>query len=234
MLVIPAGEFWMGSPESEPEQENNERRHRVAIARPFAIGHYAVTFAEYDRFCAATGREQPNDWGWGRDNRPVIDVDWYDALDYTEWLSEQTGRTYRLPTEAEWEYAGRAGTTTPFWWGESITTDQANYDGNDTYGPQGRPGIWRTQTVPVDQFQPNPWGLYQMHGNVYEWTGSVYEWNYGGGKQRCAGREEDGPRSLRGGSWFTPPARVRSAYRYGYTPTYRVYDGAGFRLARSL
>jgi hypothetical protein len=112
MIVIPAGEFWMGSPESEPERGDDERRHRVAIARPFAIGRYAVTFArppfaigryavtfaEYDRFCAATGQKRPDDQGWGRDNRPVIDVDWYDALDYTDWLSEQTGQTYRLPT----------------------------------------------------------------------------------------------------------------------------------------
>ena len=219
MIVIPAGEFWMGSPESESERLVWERRHRVVIARPFAIGRYAITFAEYDRFCAAIRRKRPDDQGWGRDNRPVIDVDWYDALDYTAWLSKQTGQTYRLPTEAEWEYAGRAGTTTPFWWGHHITTDHANY------------GSIYEKTVPVDQFQPNPWGLYQVHGNVWEWTGSVYNKNYSGAEQRRAGREEDGPRPLRGGSWFNHPARVRSASRNRYTPPGRIIY-QGFHLAR--
>ncbi len=247
MIAIPPGEFWMGSPESEPERGDDERRHRVAIARPFAIGRYAVTFArppfaigqyavtfaEYDRFCAATGRERADDQGWGRDRRPVIEVDWYDALDYTDWLSEQTGQTYRLPTEAEWEYAGRAGTETPFWWGKGITIDQANYNGHYTYGPRSQPGVSRAQTVPVDQFQPNPWGLYQVHGNVWEWTGSVYIKDYSGAEQRCAGRAEDGPRSLRGGSWYNSPARGRSASRFSAAPVNR-YGSSGFRLARSL
>ena len=235
MIVIPAGVFWMGSPKSEAERRaaNAERRHLVAIVQPFAIGQYAVTFAEYDRFCAATARGRPNDQGWGRDRRPVIDVDWYAALDYTAWLSEQTGQAYRLPTEAEWEYACRAGTETPFWWGENITTDQANYDGSRVYGPQGRTGLRRRQTVPVDQFQPNPWGLYQVHGNVAEWTGSVCDLDYGGAEQRCAKREEGGNRVIRGGGWDYAPGVVRSADRIWSGPTDRL-NFQGFRLARSL
>ncbi|MDS4068989.1 MAG: SUMF1/EgtB/PvdO family nonheme iron enzyme [Candidatus Competibacter sp.] len=109
MIVIPAGEFWMGSPESEEGRRSDERRHRVRIEQPFAIGRYAVTFDEYECFCAATGRRKPEDEGWGRGNRPVINVSWYDALGYTEWMSAQTAQAYRFPTEAEWEYAARAG-----------------------------------------------------------------------------------------------------------------------------
>ncbi|QQS55817.1 MAG: formylglycine-generating enzyme family protein [Candidatus Competibacteraceae bacterium] len=233
MIVISAGEFWMGSPESEVGRDSDERRHRVKIEQPFAIGQYAVTFDEYDRFCVATGRELPKDFGWGRGNRPVIDVNWHDAVDYTEWLSAQTGQAYRLPTEAEWEYAARAGTETAFWWGNSITTDQANYNGNYTYGSHGRKGIYREKTVPVDQFQPNPWGLYQVHGNVREWTGSRYDGDYGGAEMRCAGKDGDDFRSLRGGSWSREPAWVRSALRNGSMPTFRTYL-TGFRLARSL
>ena len=232
MIVIPAGEFWIGSPESEEGRSNDERRHRVKIEQPFAIGQYAVTFDEYDHFCAATWKEKPDDAGWGRGNRPVINVSWRDALDYTEWLSAQTGQVYRLPTEAEWEYAARAGTETAFWWGNSITTDQANYDGNYTYR-SGPKGVYRKKTVPVDQFQPNPWGLYQVHGNTWEWTGSCYEVNYGGMEMQCTGRNEVGARAVRGGSWGNAPVGVRSALRGRYDPTTR-YSARGFRLARSF
>lgn len=194
MIAIPASEFWMGSPEREARRSSDERRHRVKIEQPFAIGQYAVTFDEYDHFCAATQRKKPGDQGWGRSNRPVINVCWYDAVDYTEWLSAHTGQAYRLPTEAEWEYAARAGTETAFWWGDSITTDQANYAGNlITYCPPGREGIYREQTVPVGQFQPNPWGLYQVHGNVWEWNGSCYDENYGGAEAQYADRQEAVP-----------------------------------------
>ncbi|TVR64323.1 MAG: formylglycine-generating enzyme family protein [Candidatus Competibacteraceae bacterium] len=233
LVVIPAGEFWMGSPECEAEHADNERQHRVVIEQPFAIGRYAVTFAEYDRFCTATGRALLPDAGWGRGNRPAIYIDGYAALDYAAWLSAQTGRTYRLPTEAEWEYVCRAGTTTPFWWGDSITPDQANYNGHDTYGAQGRAGLYREQTVPVEQFSPNPWGLYQVHGNVLEWTGSIYDAGYGGAETRCAGREESGARAVRSGSWLSLPGWLRSAHRFRYAPTFR-YSVTGFRIARSL
>ena len=231
--LIPAGGFWMGSPEREAGRFDNEHRHRVLIAQPFAIGQYAVTFDEYDRFCAATQRQKPQDQGWGRGNRPVINVSWYDAVEYTEWLSVQTGQAYRLPTEAEWEYAARAGTETTFWWGNGITTDQANYNENYAYGPNERRGAYRKWTVPVDQFQPNPWGLYQVHGNVFEWTSSRYDENYKGAEMRCASKNEGGALAVRGGSWTNTSAGVRSARRDWDDPTYRL-NTLGFRLARSL
>jgi formylglycine-generating enzyme required for sulfatase activity len=221
MIVIPAGGFWMGSPESEAERRGDEHRHRVLTARPFAIGQYAVTFEEYDRFCADLGRTKSGDGSWGRGNRPVINVSWVDALDYTEWLLAQTGQNYRLPTEAEWEYAARAGTETAFWWGNDINPNQANY------------GVNLGKTVPVDQFQPNPWGLYQVHGNVWEWTGSQYDGNYDGAETLCVNKNTGGPFSARGGGWSTVPAGVRSAIRGWIDPAYRGIN-EGFRLARSL
>ena len=232
MIVIPAGEFWMGSPVSEAERKSDERQHRVKIEQPFAIGQYAVTFDEYDRFCAATGRRKPEDAGWIRGSRPVIGVNWYDAMHYTAWLSAQTGQAYRLPTEAEWEYTARAGTETAFWWGDSITPDQANYDGNYTYR-SGRKGVYRKKTVPVDWFQPNPWGLYQVHGNVWEWTGSYYDESYGGAEMQYVSKNENRPLAVRGGSWGDIPSEVRSASRKRFAPTHRGIN-LGFRLARSL
>ena len=136
MVVIPAGRFQMGSPLDEPERRDDERQHEVEVA-PFSLGKYEVTFEEYDRFATATKREKPSDESWGRGRRPVINVTWVDAVAYAEWLSRQTGQTYRLPTEAEWEYAARAGTTTPFCFGVTISTEQANYFG---YGLDHRSG----------------------------------------------------------------------------------------------
>ena len=169
LVIIPAGRFVMGSPEDKAERYHNGRQHEIAITQPFALGQYPATFEEYERFCAATGRDKPEDRGWGRGRRPVIMVYWHDALAYCEWLSQQTGQTYRLPTEAEWEHACRA-----------------NYYGNRTYGA-GHQGQYREQTMPVGQFPANAWGLYDMHSNVFEWTslvrcGSWYpnpNWNAG-------------------------------------------------------
>jgi len=201
----------------------------------FAMGQYEVTFEEYDRFCAATGREKPDDNGWGRGQRPVINVDRNDAMAYADWLSKQTGKHYRLPTEAEWEYAARAGTTTPFWTGRCVTTDQANYNGNDGYSSPdcgAKTGVYRQKTQPVGSFQPNPWGLYDTMGNVLEWTCSAYDQDYGGAEQRCA-KKDTTTSLLRGGAWFTQPAWVRSADRHMFMAASLFFD-LGFRLARSL
>ncbi len=170
MVVIPGGRFLMGSPPEELERRDNERQHEIEVA-PFALGKYAVTFEEYDRFVIATDRKKPSDRDWGRGRRPVINITWFDAMAYAEWLSRQTGQTYRLPTEAEWEYACRAGTTTPFSFGTTISTAQANYDGNYVYG-EGQKGMYREKTVEVGQFPANAWGLHEVHGNVWKWTGS--------------------------------------------------------------
>jgi formylglycine-generating enzyme required for sulfatase activity len=221
MVVIPAGEFMIGSPEDEDGYQEDEHLHRVVIEKPFAVGKYTVTFEEYDRFVEATRGNKPDDEGWVRGHRPVINVNWYDAVAYTEWLSEQTDRQYRLPTEAEWEYAARAGTRTRFHFGNNISTDQANY------------GQSRGKTVEVGQFPANAWGLHDVHGNVWEWTGSVYDRDYGGGELQHVSGHDSGPRVLRGGSWFHVPGRLRAASRGWYLPTFRTCR-VGFRLARTL
>ena len=196
----------MGSPAEEKGHHLDERLHKVVIERPFAIGKYTVTFEEYDRFVRATRGNTPADEGWGRGRRPVINITWYDAVDYTEWLSGQTGRHYRLPTEAEWEYAARADTQTAFHFGDTISTDQANY------------GCVHGKTVEVGQFAANAWGLYDTHGNVWEWTGS----------------ESNGISwVLRGGSWGLDPQCVRAAARRSGLPGGCSHN-RGFRLARDL
>nr|VFJ53896.1 MAG: Formylglycine-generating enzyme, required for sulfatase activity, contains SUMF1/FGE domain [Candidatus Kentron sp. DK] len=234
MVVIPAGKFLMGSPPEEKGRDDNEGpQHLVSVAQ-FALGATEVTFAEYDRFARATGRELPSDQGWGRENHPVIDVSWKDATAYAEWLSRETGERYRLPTEAEWEYAARAGTTTPFSTGECIHTTQANYDGNYDYAGCGaKTGVYRQKTVPVGSLPPNPWGLYEMHGNVWEWNCSRYKNPYDGEEQRCASKGVGGDRVLRGGSWDNRPRWLRSADRNWSNPV-NASGYTGFRLARAF
>lgn len=234
MVVIPGGTFVMGSPEDEPGRRDYERpQHQVTVLR-FALGIYAVTFAEYDHFCEATGREKPDDRDWGRADRPVIDVSWKDASAYCEWLSGETGCEYRLPSEAEWEYACRAGTTTPFWWGETITPAQANYDGTFAYNG-GETGEYRRQTVPARSFEPNPFGLYQVHGNGLEWVQDDWYDSYEGaptdGSAWLGG--DDGMKVLRGGSWNLDPQGLRSADRGRGSPDLRD-NSIGFRVSRTL
>lgn len=230
---IPGGEFLMGSPESEQGRRDDERPHRVRVAA-FQMLKTPVTFAMFDAFCAATEREPPEDESWGRADRPVIHVSYWDAVDYADWLSERTGRACRLPTEAEWEYACRAGTTTAFWTGETLTTEQANYDADIICGSSPE-GVYGQRTTPVRSFPPNPWGLHDMHGNVWEWCASAYDADYTGREQYDASRDRanKGPRALRGGSWYNWPAWVRSAVRFGDTPTFCDIH-VGFRLVRSL
>jgi formylglycine-generating enzyme required for sulfatase activity len=168
---------------NEPGRESGEEQVGVRIAAPFAVGRFAVTFEEWDA-CVADGgcnSYMPSDEGWGRGKLPVINVNWDDTKRYLLWLSRKTGQRYRLPTEAEREYVTRAGTTTPFWWGEEISRNRANYYDPPTNCWPNLPNIPkavvcvgagedRLRTVPVDSFEPNPWGLYQVHGNVWEWT----------------------------------------------------------------
>ncbi|NCC94855.1 MAG: hypothetical protein EOM10_16585, partial [Opitutae bacterium] len=169
MVVIPAGSFLMGADEENWHRERPQ--HRVSFARPFALGCYAVTFDDYDAFCAATGRDQPDDEGWGRGRQPVINVSWGDAMAYCQWLSQRTGSTYRLPSEAEWEYACRAGTTTWFHFGDAIAQDQVNgnfFFSASATGMSTKQRAFVSRPVPVGTFAPNAWGLYEMHGNVWE------------------------------------------------------------------
>jgi len=164
----------------------------------------------------------------------VVCVSWQDATAFIGWLSGKTGKTYRLLTEAEWEYVARAGTTTPFWWGSAISTSQANYDGSKTYG-SGPKGEYRGKTVPVDSFAANPWGLYNVHGNVWEWVQDCWLENYNGAPSNAAARTigDCSHHVVRGGSWYSEPANVRSALRFKDSTVDR-YDDVGFRLARAL
>jgi len=237
MVVIPAGEFLMGSPKNEPERDDDEGPQvRVRIGK-FALGVYAVTFEEYDAFCEDTGRELPADEGWGRGRRPAINVSWLDAQAYYEWLSDKVGAEYRLPSEAEWEYACRAGTDTPFWWGSTISPEQANYDGTYDYNG-GVKGKWRKQTLPVDAFEVNPWGLYQVYGNVDEWCEDDWSNTHEDVPRDGAPRILNADRKiknkvLRGGSWGDFPRLLRSAARDDFSPVNRGFF-IGFRVARTL
>jgi formylglycine-generating enzyme required for sulfatase activity len=239
MVVVPAGSFTMGSPESEKEREKDEGpQHRVTFNRPFAVGKFAVTFKEWDA-CAADGGcngYRPNDEGWGRGRQPVINVSWDDAKNYVAWLSRKTGKTYRLLSEAEREYVTRADTNTPFWWGGSISTQQANYDGNYTYGGYGGPkGEYRQSALPVDSFQANSWGLYQVHGNVWEWAEDCYHDSYRGaptdGSAWTSG--DCSSRIVRGGSWVNFPGVLRAAYRIRSSTVNRS-NNFSFRVGRTL
>ncbi len=237
MVVVPAGEFLMGSPDSERGRFSGEGPvHRVTIGAPFAVGVHEVTFEEWDT-CAregGCGGYRPRDEGWGRGGRPVINVSWDDARSYVEWLSGKTGEGYRLLSESEWEYVARAGTRTPFHFGDTISPGQANYDGNHTYG-RGRKGPFRKKTLPVGSFSPNRFGLHDVHGNVWEWVqdcrSASYERPPTDGRARETGGCSD--RVARGGSWNDLPAYLRSAFRNAYQAGVRR-SVIGFRVARAL
>lgn len=230
----------MGSPPDEEGRYDDEGpQHQVRISKPFAIGRFPVTFAEWDyaqdhpdwQSITGLAPRKPTDRGWGREDRPVIHVSWDDAQAYMAWLSKLTDKDYRLPSEADWEYVCRAGTQTPFWWGSSIFTDQANYDGSDPYA--GRKGEYREQTLPVKSFDPNPWGLYQVHGNVWEWCADDMRAFTAESLADPVGSLESPRRALRGGSWLFGARLVRAADRDAIARDYRS-DLVGFRCARVL
>ncbi len=234
MVVVPAGSFTMGSPASEEERWDNEGpEHRVTISQPFAVGVYEVTFAEWDA-CASCGGYRPDDRGWGRGRRPVIYVSWDDAQAYVRWLRRETGVEYRLLSESEWEYVARAGTTTPFHTGETISTEQANYYGYATYG-SGREGEYRERTVSVGSFSANRFGLHDVHGNVWEWVEDCWNGDYAGAPRDGSAWESGNcsVRVLRGGSWDRRPGGLRSAGRSGGGTGSRSHF-LGFRVARTL
>lgn len=257
MVVIPAGSFLMGSPPNEEARFADEGpQHEVRIAQPFALGRYTVTRGEFAAFVADTshlltggiGRWDGSEWvndpkadwrspGFAQtDRHPVVGVSWEDATAYCIWLAERTGQAYRLPSEAEWEYACRAGTTTPYWTGATISTDLANYDGNHTYG-DGKKGVWRKATVAVDDpaFPANRLGLSHMHGNVWEWCEDVWHHDHGGAPSDGSAWMDGDPacRVLRGGSWDNAPWVLRSANRIRIAPEVRIIYSA-FRVARTF
>ncbi len=228
MAVIPAGEYRRGCRLDCGEYSAAEKPVRKVRVEAFELSRYEVTFEEYDRYTAATGRERADDEGWGRGRQPVINVSWEDAVAYASWLSEQTGQRYRLPSEAEWEYAARSGTKKKkYSWGNEIGRNRANCRG---CGSQ-----WGKQTAPVGSFPPNRWGLHDMHGNVWEWVQDCWNGSYQGapadGTAWASG--DCSQRVLRGGSWYVSPRLLRSANRIRITTTNRYYDD-GFRVARTI
>jgi eukaryotic-like serine/threonine-protein kinase len=225
MVQIPGGTFTMGSPAGEKDRESDEGPQRQVRVPGFFMGRYAVTQAQYQ---AIMGTNPARFQG---EKRPVERVSWDNAVEFCQKLSQRTGRTYRLPSEAEWEYACRAGTTTPFYFGETITTDLVNYDGNNPYGSAPK-GEYRQQTTNVGIFPPNSFGLYDMHGNIWEWCEDVYNENYQGapsdGSAWLTGKDNN-IKLLRGGSWDDYARGCRCANRYRDARAGR-YVNVGFRL----
>lgn len=227
MVVIPAGSFRMGCVSGRSCNNSERPVHEVTI-KSFALSRYEVTFEEYDLFTDATGRERADDRGFGRGQRPVVNITWDDAVAYTVWLSEQTGKNYRLPSEAEWEYAARAGTATRYSWGDNLGHNLANCNG---CGSQ-----WdNVMSAPVGSFEANGWGLYDMHGNVWEWTQDRYNNRYVGAPNDGSAWEVGDPtaRVVRGGAWYLEGYFLRSPAR----DKLRSFVGSlyvGFRVAQSL
>ncbi|WP_288378820.1 bifunctional serine/threonine-protein kinase/formylglycine-generating enzyme family protein [uncultured Massilia sp.] len=252
LVLIPTGRFQMGSHEHERKiamaagaqkkwLERETPQRWVGIERPFAMGRYPVTVGEWRVFVKASGWEPLGEVDWSApgfpqtDAHPVVGVTWHDAQHYLAWLSSATGKRYRLPSEAEWEYACRAGTKTAFSFGDSISPEQANYDGTFTYngGPRG---AYRGGTTPSGMFPANPWGLFDMHGNVWEWVQDVVHDNYDGAPSDGSAWEIGGDparRILRGGSWLYNPRYLRAALRNGFSSVLSN-DIVGFRVVREL
>jgi formylglycine-generating enzyme required for sulfatase activity len=237
MVVLPVGTFTMGSPDAEEGRSRAEGPQRqIKVTRAFAVGKFAVTFDEWEACVSAGGCNGylPADLGRRRGRHPVINVSWDDAQAYVAWLSKVTGKRYRLLTEAEREYATRAETTTPFWFGTTITSRQANYDGRNIYAG-GAASDYRERILPADALAPNPFGLYHVHGNVNEWVEDCFVPGYAGAPLDTSARQvrDCRVRAIRGGSWLDDPQLLRSAARAGLAPGQRVSQ-VGFRVARSL
>jgi formylglycine-generating enzyme required for sulfatase activity/serine/threonine protein kinase len=234
MVAIPGGTFWMGSPDNEVERDSDESPQHEVSLQPFYLGKFTVTQAQWRAVAQLpqiNGNLDPDPSRFKGDNRPVERVSWDDAQEFCARLSQATGKAYQLPSEAAWEYAARAGTTTPFAFGATLSTEIANYNGNDTYG-NGKKGVYREETVDVGSFPPNGWGLYDMYGNVWEWCEDSWHDNYNGAPTDGTAWIDTSTENnlLRGGSWSNDPERCRSADRNDGA---RDYQGnlIGFRLS---
>ncbi len=227
MVGVFAGAFMMGDLLGDGNR-NEKPAHKVTIKNPFAIGRYEVTFNEYDYFAKQNGRKLPDDNGWGRKNRPVINISWEEAQEYVKWLSAQTGKKYRLPTEAEWEFAARAGSETLYAWGDEPGSNNANCK---NCGSE-----WdNTQTSPVGSFSPNAYGLYDTHGNVWEWTLDCVTRNYNNSPIDGAADFSGDCKSriLRGGSWMSKVRSIKSSNR-GKSIIEDQTTQYGLRIVREL
>lgn len=227
MVLLPSGEFRMGD-QSGRGDDNEKPVHIVHIDYTFALSRHEVTFADYDLFAQETKRPLPDDNGWGRGNQPVINVTWEDANAYAEWLSDRTGHPYRLPTEAEWEYAARGGTMTTYWWGNDLAENMATCSGCGSQWDGKKP-------APVGSFPANPWGLHDMTGNIDEWVADCYADSYNlvpidgsAFKERACKN-----RVMRGGSWFEIDRLIRPASRYRH-PADAKRNSWGFRVALDM
>lgn len=264
MVRIPADTFMMGSPTSEIDRDQDEKQHQLQIEQDFAIGKYEVTVGQFKKFVEATGykteaekeggcyywidriweKDPAKNWrnpGFPQDkNQPVVCISWNDAMAYAKWLTKQTGRQYRLPTEAEWEYAARAGTTTAYYWGDNPNEGCHYANGADQMAKAqfSNMTIMNCQdgfvyTAPVGGFQPNAFDLYDILGNVWEWTCSEYDENYYGGEKICVDSNPSSQiRVFRGGAWDYDPHYLRAAYRSKFQPDIRQ-NSIGFRLYAS-
>jgi len=242
LVLVPGGTFMMGSPPEELERDESEGPQHEVTVPPFLMGRYPVTQAQWRAMAQRTDLQvgqslKPEPSNFKGEDHPVEQVSWYDAVEFCQRLSRLTGHRYRLPSEAEWEYACRAGTTTPFHFGETITTDLANYRGTDdksgSYG-RGPKGMYRKTTTPVNYFHPvaNAFGLCDMHGNVWEWCQDGWHENYDGAPvdgSAWLDAENAGYKMLRGGSWILVPGYCRSAFRIYFNPGDR-FDYIGFRV----
>jgi formylglycine-generating enzyme required for sulfatase activity len=250
MVVIPAGEFVMGSSQKESGHTDEKPQHKVSFANNFAVSKTEVTFDQWDA-CTAAGRcPKADDDGYGRGNYPAINVSWQDAHGYVAWLSETSGQKYRLLSESEFEYAARGGTTTPWFWGEaeaswgsSKACDYSNT--HDEAGKEAHPMyVWSHhkcndgygENAPTGQYKPNPFGLHDTTGNVREWVEDCHREGYTGAPTDGSVRAHSGAcekRVVRGGAWVDGASTVRSAYRYAEAEDFRNYQ-VGFRVARDL
>lgn len=237
---IEPGSFLMGSPETEEDRGKDETQHRVTLTKPYYMAAHDVTRAQFAAFVDETGyktdaEKAGSDETWKHnkvfeqeDTHPVVQVSWNDTVAFIAWLSKRDHKTYRLPTEAEWEYACRAGATTPFNTGATISADLANYNGSFVYGA-GAKGVNREKTTPVGSFPANKWGLYDMHGNAWQWCSDVYG-DYPASAVSDPSGPAEGPwRVLRGGSYVYAPLTCRSASRYHNVPEIH-YNDCGFRV----
>ncbi|CAE6957977.1 formylglycine-generating enzyme family protein [Ectopseudomonas khazarica] len=231
LVVIPAGQFQLG--DGSGRGNDNERPPRtVTFAAPFAIGRYEVTFADWQRYAEAANLPMPDNEGWGLSaRRPVIHVSWRDAHAYTQWLSRQSGARYRLPTEAEWEYAARGGSPSYYWWGDDLDSSEQAPRAHCRGCATSR--LLRNKTAAVGQFPANGFGLSDTAGNVWEWTASRFTQRFDGSETQSASLLDDSPRVVRGGAWNSGPSYLRSSMRDLKQPHHRDY-ALGFRVLREL
>ncbi|MCP3671789.1 MAG: formylglycine-generating enzyme family protein [Gammaproteobacteria bacterium] len=226
MARLPAGQYHRGDLQGDGDED--ERPPININLKPFAMGIFEITFDEYGMFCADTSRNLPNDEGWGRGRRPVINVTWEDAMAYTKWLSRKTGHNYRLPSDAEWEYAARSNSKTRYWWGQQVDKPRANCEGCGS--------IWDGEKSSLTgRFPPNHFGLHDTAGNVFEWVADCLHVDFSQDPTDGSpvDRHQCGKRIIRGGAWSFPPKEIRSANRWRDFPT-RLSDDTGFRVARDF